>query len=39
MTNIFFLDEQISKDDAYFVYYMIERIVHHLKQQNLSTNL
>ena len=32
MTNIFFPDEQISKDDVYFVCYMIERIARQLKQ-------
>ena len=32
MTNVFFPDEQISKDDVYFVCYMIERIARHLKQ-------
>lgn len=34
MTNIFFPDEQISKDDVYFVCYMIERIARRLKQPN-----
>ena len=32
MTNIFFPDEQISKDDVYFVCYMTERIARKLKQ-------
>ena len=32
MTNLFFPDEQISKDDVYFVCYMIERIARQLKQ-------
>ena len=32
MQNVFFPDEQISKDDVYFVCYMIERIARHLKQ-------
>ena len=32
MTNVFFPDEQISKDDVYFVCYMIERIARQLKQ-------
>ena len=32
MTNVFFPDEQISKDDVYFVCYMIERIARKLKQ-------
>lgn len=34
MNNVFFPDEQISKDDLYFVCYMIERIARHLKQPN-----
>ena len=32
MRNVFFPDEEISKDDVYFVCYMIERIARHLKQ-------
>lgn len=32
MTNVFFPDEQISKDDVYFVCYMLERIARQLKQ-------
>lgn len=32
MTNVFFPDEQICKDDVYFVCYMIERIARQLKQ-------
>ena len=32
MTNVFFPDEQVSKDDVYFVCYMIERIARQLKQ-------
>lgn len=32
MTNIFFPDEQISKDDVYFVCYMTERLARKLKQ-------
>ena len=34
MTNVYFPDEQISKDDLYFVCYMIERIARQLKQPN-----
>ena len=34
MTNVFFPDEQISKDDLYFVCYMIERVARQLKQPN-----
>ena len=32
MTNVFFPDEQISKDDVYFVCYMIERVARKLNQ-------
>lgn len=32
MRNVFFPDEQISRDDVYFVCYMIERIARQLKQ-------
>lgn len=34
MTNVFFPDDQIKKDDVYFVCYMIERIARQLKQPN-----
>lgn len=34
MTNIFFEDERITKNDLYFVCYMIERIARKLKQPN-----
>ena len=32
MTNVFFPEDKISKDDVYFVCYMIERIARRLKQ-------
>ena len=32
MTNVFFPEDQINKDDVYFVCYMIERIARMLKQ-------
>lgn len=34
MKNIFFPEDEISKDDLYFVCYMIERIARLLKQPN-----
>lgn len=34
MTNKYFPDEKISKDDLYFVCYMIERVARKLKQKN-----
>lgn len=34
MRNLFFPDEEISKNDLYFICYMIERIARHLKQPN-----
>lgn len=34
MTNVFFPEDNISKDDLYFVCYMIERISRKLKQTN-----
>lgn len=34
MKNVFFPDEEISRNDLYFVCYMIERIARHLKQPN-----
>ena len=32
MTNVFFPEDEISKDDVYFVCYMVERIARKLKQ-------
>lgn len=34
MTNIFFEDEKITKNDLYFVCYMIERISRKIHQKN-----
>lgn len=34
MMNIFFEDEEISKNDLYFICYMIERVARRLKQPN-----
>lgn len=34
MTNVYFPDEKVSKDDLYFVCYMIERVARKLKQPN-----
>lgn len=34
MTNIFFPDEEVTKNDLYFLCYMIERIARRLKQKN-----
>lgn len=34
MRNLFFPDEEISKNDLYFICYMIERVARHLKQPN-----
>ena len=34
MTNIFFKDELITKDDVFFMCYMIERVARKLKQRN-----
>ena len=34
MTNIFFPDEQITRNDIYFLCYMIERIARKLHQKN-----
>lgn len=34
MTNIFFPDEQVSKDDLYFLCYMTERVARKLRQKN-----
>ena len=34
MTNVFFPEEVVKKDDLYFVCYMVERIARRLKQPN-----
>ena len=34
MTNIYFPDEEIKKDDVYFICYMIERVARELHQRN-----
>lgn len=34
MTNIYFPDEKIKKDDLFFVCYMIERVARRLHQKN-----
>ena len=34
MTNLFFPEDEVSKDDLYFVCYMIERVARKLKQPN-----
>ena len=34
MTNIFFNDEQVTKNDVYFICYMIERVARKIKQRN-----
>lgn len=34
MTNIYFQDEEISKNDLYFMCYMVERVARKLKQHN-----
>jgi hypothetical protein len=34
MTNIYFPDEQINKNDLYFICYMIERVARKLHQRN-----
>ncbi|WP_130864419.1 hypothetical protein [Bacilliculturomica massiliensis] len=34
MTNIFFPDEEISRNDLYFICYMIERVARKLHQRN-----
>mgnify|MGYP006873063815 CR=1 FL=1 len=34
MTNVFFPEDQVSKDNLYFVCYMIERVAWSLKQPN-----
>ena len=34
MTNIYFPDEKIKKDDVYFICYMIERVARKIHQRN-----
>ena len=34
MTNIFFPDEEVTKNDLYFLCYMIERVARRLQQRN-----
>ncbi len=34
MTNMYFPDEEIKKNDLYFVCYMIERVARKIKQKN-----
>lgn len=34
MTNIFFPDEEITRDDLYFLCYMTERVARKIKQRN-----
>lgn len=34
MINIYFPDEEISRNDLYFVCYMIERVARRIKQRN-----
>ncbi len=34
MKNKYFDDEEIKRDDLYFVCYMIERVARHIKQRN-----
>lgn len=34
MKNVFFPEDEISIDDLYFVYYMVERVARRLKQPN-----
>ena len=34
MTNIYFPDEEIKKNDVYFICYMIERVARKLHQRN-----
>ena len=34
MTNKYFPDESIERDDLYFICYMIERVARHIKQRN-----
>lgn len=34
MTNILFPDEKVTRDDVYFICYMVERVARKLKQKN-----
>ena len=34
MTNIYFTDEEITRDDVKFICYMIERVARRLHQKN-----
>lgn len=34
MTNIFFPDEEVTKNDLYFLCYMIERVARRIQQKN-----
>ena len=34
MTNLYFTDEEITKNDLYFMCYMVERVARKLKQHN-----
>lgn len=34
MTNIYFPDEEITKNDLYFMCYMVERVARKIKQRN-----
>ena len=34
MTNIFFPDEEVTKNDLYFLCYMVERVARRLRQRN-----
>lgn len=34
MTNIYFPDEEIKRNDLYFICYMIERVARKIKQRN-----
>lgn len=35
MTNLYFPDEEITKNDLYFMCYMVERVARKLKQHNV----
>lgn len=34
MTNLYFPDKEISKNDLYFICYMIKRVARKIKQKN-----
>ena len=34
MTNLYFPEEEITKNDLYFMCYMVERVARKLKQHN-----